>query len=238
MKSSVVIIPVYQEMLRFNFKQFLKEAKQNNHIDFLFIDDGSTDLFNVKMKEICSSNFLDNVKIVKLENNMGKGFALKKGITESIQMGYHFIGILDADFSAPISEISKLFAIIEQSKIDVICGSRKRTQENLIKTSYFRFASGRIFNLLVRFKLKITMYDTQCGCKVFRNTPLFEKLIADIKEPERWLFDLQILVRANSLKLEITEFPLDMWIHQSNSKLKFIQAAKDCANLAIKGLKP
>lgn len=225
-------------MLRFNFQQFLKEAKQKNHIDFLFIDDGSTDLFFVTMKTLCSSNFLENVKIVRLENNMGKGFALKKGITESIRMGYYFIGILDADFSAPISEISKLFAIIEQSEIDVICGSRKRTKDNSISTSIFRFASGRVFNLLVRFKLKITMYDTQCGCKVFRNTSLFEKLVADIKEPERWLFDLQILVRATSLKLEITELPLDVWIHQSNSKLRFIQAAKACANLAIKGLKP
>ena len=85
--------------------------------------------------------------------------------------------------------------------------------------------------------LKLAIYDSQCGAKVFRATPRLEQVL---RQPfvSRWIFDVEILARfLNSWRAEglnpdgrIYELPLQTWIDVPGSKVKlndFIRSFTD-----------
>jgi hypothetical protein len=90
--------------------------------------------------------------------------------------------------------------------------------------------------------LKLPVYDTQCGAKLFRNTDRTRSLFA---EPfrTRWIFDVELLARfvsaataAGQAPAElIHELPLQSWRDVAGSKLRpgdFLQAAVQLAGIA------
>ena len=83
-------------------------------------------------------------------------------------MNPDFIGYLDADLATPIEEIDNLLNIIKtDSKKEVVFASRIQLIGNEIKRNFFRHFIGRIFATCVSLLLKIKIYDTQCGAKIF-----------------------------------------------------------------------
>jgi hypothetical protein len=72
--------------------------------------------------------------------------------------------------------------------------------------------------------LKISIYDSQCGCKIF-DTKLAREIF---QEPfiSRWLFDVELFFRIKKLyslkdlKEMSLEIPLSSWIDKSHSKVK------------------
>jgi dolichyl-phosphate beta-glucosyltransferase len=91
--------------------------------------------------------------------------------------------------------------------------------------------------------LRLSVYDTQCGAKLFRATPALEAAVA---EPflSRWIFDVELLGRlmtgaagAPALTEEqVVEEPLLSWRDVPGSKLRpghAAIAAKDMARIAL-----
>ncbi|HEY0928689.1 MAG TPA: hypothetical protein VGE27_02115, partial [Gemmatimonas sp.] len=86
--------------------------------------------------------------------------------------------------------------------------------------------------------LGIESYDTQCGAKLFRIGPL---LCTSLSEPfrSRWIFDVELLTRAQSLlRFEgehtierlVHEQPLGVWQHRAGSKVRggdFLRALQE-----------
>jgi hypothetical protein len=73
--------------------------------------------------------------------------------------------------------------------------------------------------------LGLNVYDTQCGCKIFKkqlSLVLFEQ-----KFISRWLFDVELFKRMIYLfgrekAIEkMAEVPLKNWVEKGNSKVKF-----------------
>jgi dolichyl-phosphate beta-glucosyltransferase len=75
--------------------------------------------------------------------------------------------------------------------------------------------------------LRLAIYDTQCGAKLFRVTP---ELGVILREPflSRWVFDVEILARSIAfhkgdvgyLHQAIYEFPLPRWHDVAGSKVR------------------
>ncbi|MCT4507168.1 MAG: glycosyltransferase family 2 protein [Tepidibacter sp.] len=110
-KHISIIIPAYNEENK--IKSTIEGIKDINCIDdIIIVDDGSSD----NTFKIASS--YDNVKTLKLDNNMGKGFALNYGLKIAMQNS-DIIGFLDADLGETSRDIEKLIYPVLGDECDV-----------------------------------------------------------------------------------------------------------------------
>ena len=225
-----IIIPCYNEADRLDANKFTEYLLQNTHVHFYFIDDGSTDNTIIILNGIISK-FSNNVTILRNESNKGKAESVRLGVIESIAMNHDFIGYLDADLATPIEEIDHLLNIIKSdTNKEVVFASRIQLAGNEIKRNYFRHFIGRLFATCVSFFLKIKIYDTQCGAKIF-SKKVCEKIFEE-KFISQWLFDVELFARLISVygldkTIEISfEQPVRRWVDIKESKIKPIYFLK------------
>ncbi|WP_099188150.1 glycosyltransferase family 2 protein [Tepidibacter mesophilus] len=110
-KYITIIIPAYNEENK--IKSTIEGIKDITCIDdIIIVDDGSTD----NTFKIASS--YDCVKTLKLDKNMGKGFALNYGLKIAMQNS-DIIGFLDADLGQTSRDIEKLIYPILNDECDV-----------------------------------------------------------------------------------------------------------------------
>ncbi|NJM15510.1 MAG: hypothetical protein HC896_09200 [Bacteroidales bacterium] len=102
-------------------------------------------------------------------------------------------------------------------------GSRIKRLGTSINRKSYRHYLGRLFATAAAKILRLGVYDTQCGAK------LFHVSIIDIFNGPfvtKWLFDVELLARINKQFPEVfsgkfIEYPLAAWEDVSGSKLKF-----------------
>ena len=140
-------------------------------------------------------------------------------------MNPDYIGFLDADLATPIGEIDNLLKIIYNDKTkEVVFASRIQLIGSEIKRNYFRHFIGRLFATCVSLFLKIRIYDTQCGAKIFSRKICDDIFYEQFISP--WLFDVELFARLlNVYGMEKTiqmsyENPVSKWIDIDGSKVK------------------
>ena len=131
---------------------------------------------------------------------------------------------LDADLSTSLEECLRLSEGIDEN-CRFIFGSRILKTDNQIERKWYRFLIGRVVATAISTLLGISVYDTQCGCKILQRE-LVELAFKD-DFSSRWLFDVEIffrLIRAFGKEEMIAfskEVPLDQWIDTEDSRVKF-----------------
>ena len=215
-----IILPVFNEEVRLKttisiLEKFLKLSKKNK-IELIFVSDGSKD----KTNDIIS-NFIDskrhNITLIKYKNNIGKGYAVKKGI---LRAKNQWILLCDADLSVHPNQFNKWFdnQMITSSKC-AYYGSREH-KHSRVKASVTRLILGFFFRRLIKFLFKINLSDTQCGFKVFHQS--YAKKIFKKMRSYRFSFDVELTVLLKKNKIKVIELPLK-WVHKSGSKLSIIK---------------
>jgi hypothetical protein len=125
---------------------------------------------------------------------------------------------LDADYSTPIEEFSKLLPHLNLG-CDVAIGTR-RTPEALIvgKPPAHRHLLGEAYVKLATRLLGTHVTDFNCGFKAFR-AGAAERLFR-LSRRNDWSFDAEVLVLAERLGSRIAEVPVQ-WSHvQATSKVR------------------
>ena len=98
---------------------------------------------------------------------------------------------------------------------------------------------GRVFATFASLTLRIPVYDTQCGAKVFRASPAVRSAVAD---PFRssWVFDVELIGRLlarhgwrrrRCRSDAFEEMPLLEWRDVSGSRLRIRDMARAFADL-------
>ncbi len=228
----ILVIPCYNEAKRLPSDSFQEFLSRPSNIGFLFVNDGSTD-DTIAVIEALHEQFPDRVDTLSLARNSGKAEAVRSGMQQAIQMrGVKYVGFWDADLATPLEEGPRLLAqLIEKPGVEIVLGSRVRLLGRSIHRSPMRHYSGRIFATLASRSLSIPVYDTQCGAKIFRVTPVLSEILAKPFH-SRWTFDVEMLARYLNLDpagidhaaSNIYEEPLRRWEDARGSKLKLRDA--------------
>jgi dolichyl-phosphate beta-glucosyltransferase len=232
----VLVVPCYNEEARLDVQAFTTFALPGHYVDFRFVDDGSTDGTTRVLEQIARAR--GGVIVQRLERNSGKAEAVRQGFLAALDGAPDYVGYWDADLAAPLSELNGFVALMEVERdIGAVLGSRVKLLGRTIERLAWRHYSGRVSATLVSMSLKLPVYDTQCGHKLFRATDLLRHVFA---EPfhTRWVFDVEIIARFLTMDpagrehaaRSIYEFPLKQWIDVRGSKVRptdFVRALAD-----------
>ncbi|MBL8293181.1 MAG: glycosyltransferase family 2 protein, partial [Bryobacterales bacterium] len=168
MRSISIVIPAYNEEKRLpgTLDAVLRFVKSRDwdEVEVLVVNDGSRD----GTAELVRSYARDHSEVRLLENpgNRGKGYSVRHGMLEAKGEWRLFT---DADLSAPIEELPKLFEAAQREDAEIVIGSRALDRSLIgVHQSAFRETAGRFFNLLVQLGTGLRLWDTQCGFKLFR----------------------------------------------------------------------
>ena len=229
MLKAVIVVPCFNEADRLPVERFVEFTSKRDDIAFLFVDDGSTDGTGDVIKALAGRNprlFFSE----SLDRNQGKAEAVRHGILSAIRLSPGYVGFWDADLSTPLEEMDRFLDLYERMPDRVmVSGARVKLMGRSIERRAVRHYMGRIFSTVASLLLDIEMYDTQCGAKVFRCTPLTSSLF-ESEFHSKWLFDLELILRirrqaaTNSrdpLKTRIYEVPLNAWRDVSGSKITY-----------------
>lgn len=227
--SVVVVVPCYNEERRLDPGRLL-ELLRRRGVGVLFVDDGSTDATGSILESACAATG-SRASSLALQRNQGKAEAVRRGLVQAIASGAQFVGYLDADLSTPVHEMLRLIDIAQQtSGVDVVLGARVALLGATIERKRWRHYVGRVFATAASTILRLPVYDTQCGAKVFRATDALKRALAT-PFAARWAFDVELLGRllvagvADSRR-RFLEVPLREWCDVSGSKLSLLDAPR------------
>ncbi len=206
-----IIIPAYNEQTRVgdSIRQVLEYIeKEKSAAELIVVDDGSQDATAEVAEKICAEFPAVSTKVIRYEENRGKGYAIKTGLLASVGDIALFS---DADLSTPISELPKLVEPIRRDEFDLTFGSRALDRNLIgIRQPWRREQGGKVFNLIVRVFTGLPFWDTQCGFKAF-NMKKFRPLLS-LMTIDRFGFDVEFLYVAKYHGLRLKEIPV-RWDH-------------------------
>lgn len=226
MNRIAIIIPCYNEEKRLNKQQIIDLVAETN-VQLFLANDGSTDN-TLQILEQLEIEEPKRIKVLNFEKNSGKAGVIYNSMNQLVHdKSFDFIGYFDADFSTPIDEIKRMIDELNQNaRYSFIFGSRIKLLNSKINRKIYRHYIGRIVVTIINFKFKLSIYDTQCGAKIFS-----KKLIEEaFKQPfhTSWLFDVEVFIRLKQkdLLFDGKEFPLNQWTDIEGSKLSYKHAFK------------
>ncbi|MGH7833632.1 MAG: glycosyltransferase [Candidatus Binatia bacterium] len=242
--STIIVIPCYNEAQRLPVRKFTQSYGHR----FFFINDGSTDGTQQILQSLRDFD-PDRFNVCNLPKNTGKGEAVRKGILLALEDQPEFVGYWDADLATPLDAISRFSELLRNKpEIEIVFGARVQLLGRSIKRSNLRHYLGRMFATAASLVLGLSIYDTQCGAKLFRVLPGTRDLFI---EPflTKWLFDVEIIARLIRSRSQTTqpqpadiiyELPLSEWRDVKGSKVRpkdFVTAFIDLAIIYWKYLR-
>jgi glycosyltransferase involved in cell wall biosynthesis len=217
-RSISIIIPAYNEEKRLpstlqQVRAYLA-ARQWEFSELVVVDDGSRD-GTVEVARAGGARVLQN------PGNRGKGYSVRHGMMEAKGDWALFT---DADLSAPIGELDKLWQSAEREQASVAIGSRALDRSLIgVRQPVLREISGRIFNLVMRLITGLPFHDTQCGFKLFEAQAareIFGRQLLD-----GFGFDVEILYIARRLRYKSIEVPVK-WNDAAGTKVSLWRGMK------------
>lgn len=219
-----IIVPCYNEEKRLDTKRFFKFLSSHKNILICFVNDGSSDNTFKVLTQI-KSKFPNNVEAISTKSNVGKAEAVRVGVQHcNVHFKHKKIAYLDADLATTLEECFEISKLVK-NEIVFAFGSRIKKIDNNIERKMYRFLVGRVIATLISRQLKLGVYDTQCGCKIF-SSELSTKIFTE-KFISKWLFDVELFHRIiklyglNKISKIAKEIPLKSWIDYDDSKVKF-----------------
>ncbi|GGH12101.1 hypothetical protein GCM10011586_31170 [Silvibacterium dinghuense] len=236
-----MIIPCYNERNRLHldiYEEFLRVSP----VHFVFVDDGSKDGTSDFIESFRRGKE-DRVNLLIQEVNQGKAEAVRRGMEFAFGRDFDFVGFWDSDLATPLHAISQFMEVLTtRPEIDIVFGSRVKLLGHDVQRRAIRHYLGRIFATVVSTLLRLPVYDTQCGAKLFRVGPYTREITAQPFQ-SRWVFDVELIQRfikktgsPRAAAARMYEFPLDSWEEVGGSKVKpfdFFLAFRDVVRIYL-----
>ncbi|KAL8936690.1 MAG: hypothetical protein Q9216_004800 [Gyalolechia sp. 2 TL-2023] len=196
--------------------------------EILIISDGSKDKTVDTALEFARSLGTKSaglIRVASLVENRGKGGAVTHGMRH---VRGRYVLFADADGASKFEDLGKLVRQIKKIEDKdgraVAVGSRAHLvgSEEVVKRSFLRNLLMYSFHLLLWIltpPATAAIRDTQCGFKLFSRPTL--PYIIPYMHSESWIFDVEMLMLAESASIPVAEVPIG-WHEVQGSKLNVL----------------
>ncbi|KAI1316436.1 dolichyl-phosphate beta-glucosyltransferase [Mortierella claussenii] len=229
-KTLSVVVPAYNESERLPIMmketlEFLKPRREKDptfSYEILIVDDGSQDATVRIALDLAQREGNKDIRVLSFEKNRGKGGAVIQGMQYTRG---EYILMVDADGATRFSDLDQLETRLKQSERDglgVAVGSRAHLVQTdaVVKRSFIRNFLMHSFHKVVYILGIRGIEDTQCGFKLF--TRKSAQAIFPNMHVEGWIFDIEVLMIAQQLKIPIVEVPV-AWQEIDGSKVSLMR---------------
>jgi len=223
-----IIVPAYnEETLIVSTLDVLQTylSTRPEQYEIIVVDDGSQDKTAISIEAWQARNN-GSVRLLVNQQNIGKGFSIRRAILESQGQ---FIIFIDADLPYELCAVDEFLKALQKG-CDLAIGSRVLPGSQVMGVPILRYISGQIFSWMVQVVLFSGLPDTQCGFKSFTSDAakaIFRRLTIG-----GFGFDVEMLFVARKLKLAIQPVPVRMIDHRHRSRVRLvIDSFKMFANL-------
>jgi dolichyl-phosphate beta-glucosyltransferase len=200
-RSISIIIPAYNEEKRLpetlaKIERYLKKSPWD-FAEIVVVNDGSRD-GTAAVAAAAGARVLEN------PGNRGKGYAVRHGMLDAKG---DWALLTDADLSAPIDDLDRLWHAVEKEHAQAAIGSRALDRSLIgVHQPVFREVMGRFFNLTMRLITGLPFHDTQCGFKLFETAAARE--IFGRQTIDGFGFDVEVLYISQHLGYRTLEVPV------------------------------
>ncbi len=211
-KKISIVIPVYNE--KNTVFEIINRVKESNTLslkkEIIVVDDGSNDGTPEILKKIGGKN----LKIIYLDKNHGKGFALRAAFRKATG---EIILVQDADLEYHPKDFPQLIRPFLNKKASVVYGSREISGKNKHSSILFH-AGGRLLTLITNTLYGSHLTDEATGYKAFRKGVLLKLPL----KCQRFEFCPEVTALLLKKGIPITEVPVTYHRrhHNEGKKLK------------------
>lgn len=185
-----------------NIERVVAATSSITGVEIVVADDGSVDETREQAEAVASR--FENVTIVSLSPNQGKGAALQAAFAASTN---ETIVFLDADLDLPPEQVPAFAARLGNESLDALVGTKQEAMEPG-RYPIARRLLSRIFSGVIRLLFSLPVGETQTGLKAFRRAPL-EDVLPSLKI-KRYTYDLELIVALNRKGYTIGEAPVEL----------------------------
>lgn len=164
--------------------------------EIVFVDDGSTDGTTRRLEALTADR--PNERLIVHSQNQGRGASLRDGIRAA---RCRIVGCIDIDLETDAHYILPLIMAVENGA-DISSAFRIY---KLTFRSIHRQILSKGYIWLVRHLLRISLRDTETGCKFFQREKILP-VLDEIKD-RHWFWDTEVMVRSYLRGYRIEEIP-------------------------------
>ncbi len=191
-----VVIPVFNE--RKTIREIVKRVKATpREKEIIIIDDCSTDGTRQILKEFDTD---PEIRVILQPKNSGKGAALQAGFQAATK---EVVIVQDADLEYDPKDYESLLRPIDESRADVVYGSRFLYMEH--RVLYFRHMLGnKVITFLSNLLTDLTLTDMETCYKAFKR-----EIIQNIDlKSSRFGFEPEVTAKVARLGCCVYEVPI------------------------------
>jgi glycosyltransferase involved in cell wall biosynthesis len=182
--------------------------------EIIVVDDGSTD--DTTPEAARAAREFDNVILIRLPENAGKGSALRRGFQASSK---EHVCFLDADLDIHPYQIHSLVSEMERTGADVVIGSKRHPRSKLEYPSIRKLYSS-VYYYLIFFLFRLPLKDTQTGIKLFKREVLAR--VFPLMVSMEYVIDLELLLITNHMGFSITEAPVKIAFQREYGRITWV----------------
>jgi dolichol-phosphate mannosyltransferase len=196
-----VIIPAYNEEGGLAAVLHDLAALDEERIEFLVVDDGSTDL-------TAAVGHAAGARVVRHDRNRGKGAAVRTGL---VHARGDRIAVIDADGTYPAREIPALLERLDRH--DLVLGARTIGRDNI---PLFNRLGNAAFSTAIRVASGARAADPLTGLYAARRSAL----LALELEAEGFGIETEIIMKATAGRLRTVDHPVSYGARVGTTKLR------------------
>lgn len=223
MKKILIFIPAYnvENHIFSLFEKIPKNIFKKNKIQFLIINDKSTDNTKKEIKRV-KKFFNYKIQTYNCKKNIGYGGVQKFAFDFSIKKKFHYVIMLHGDGQYTPKMIPKFIKFLVSNKYEAVFGSRMTNFKSALKGGmpYYKFFGNIFLTTVQNFILSSNISEFHSGYRSFNVSAL--KKISYKRNTNYYHFDTEIIIKLLFAKLKILEIPIPTIYGYQISHLKSI----------------